>query len=256
MKNEKFDGLASNYDKYRPRYPEMLFEEIHNWMLTSANNIYDIGAGTGIAIEGMTRTIGKSYNFTAIDISEDMISKGREKLPRVTWVKGKAEEILHDKKHIDVIMAAQSFQWMDRAKTLETSLKSLNDGGIFAILQNNRDYRNNEFLDKYESVLEKFSPGYSRNYRDYDYEKEITNVFRLPFADFKKIVTGWTMEMASEDFFGFISSSTQVQRAINNDRDNFLKEIDLLLAQHSIGGKVNIDYISELFMARKRSGDL
>jgi len=252
MKNEKFDGLADNYDKYRPRYPAILFKEIHDWMQPSAKNIYDIGAGTGIAIEGMTRVTGKHYDFTAIDISEDMINKGREKLPGVTWVKGKAEDILSDKSRIDVIMAAQSFQWMDRAKTLEVSIKSLNKGGVFAILQNNRDYRNNELLNKYEGLLEKFSPGYSRHYRDYDYENEITNIFKLPIANFKKVVTGWTMEMISEDFFGFISSSTQVQRAIENDRNGFWKEIEILIDEHSVGGKISIDYISELFMAKKR----
>ncbi|WP_246874283.1 class I SAM-dependent methyltransferase [Pantoea ananatis] len=69
MKSEKFDGLADNYDKYRPRYPAILFKEIHDWMQPSAKNIYDIGAGTGIAIEGMTRVTGKHYDFTAIDIS-------------------------------------------------------------------------------------------------------------------------------------------------------------------------------------------
>ena len=46
---EKFQGLAQGYAKYRPSYPEKLYQFLYsNLGFSRADRIADIGAGTGI----------------------------------------------------------------------------------------------------------------------------------------------------------------------------------------------------------------
>lgn len=79
LKNEKFDGLADNYDRYRPRYPLSLFEIMLLPFKDKKHlSIVDIGAGTGIALEGIVKLLGKEHQYHAIDVSTDMIKKGQK----------------------------------------------------------------------------------------------------------------------------------------------------------------------------------
>ncbi len=46
--SEKFDGLANDYDRYRPRYPLTLFKTMLFPFKNKKNlSIVDVGAGTG-----------------------------------------------------------------------------------------------------------------------------------------------------------------------------------------------------------------
>ena len=112
--------LANDYDLYRPRYPENMIESLVKDMKgENPRKIVDIGSGTGIALGLLVHALGPKHEYHAIDISSNMIEKGREKLPHVKWHLGRAEEILPllpniDLVMMDLVMAAQSFQWVDR----------------------------------------------------------------------------------------------------------------------------------------------
>ena len=49
MNEDKFSGKAEAYSKYRPSYPDSLIEWLYE--NTKAENVVDIGAGTGIFTE-------------------------------------------------------------------------------------------------------------------------------------------------------------------------------------------------------------
>ncbi|MET3590094.1 ubiquinone/menaquinone biosynthesis C-methylase UbiE [Bartonella silvatica] len=72
-KIEKFDGLADDYDLYRPRYPLTLFKTmLLPFKVKKHLSIVDVGAGTGIALEGIIELLGKEHQYH-VDISTDMI---------------------------------------------------------------------------------------------------------------------------------------------------------------------------------------
>ncbi|CDH30900.1 class I SAM-dependent methyltransferase [Xenorhabdus bovienii] len=249
---EKFDGLAKGYDRYRPRYPQVLFREICHWMPKDRSlSIVDIGAGTGIAIEGLASLLGQQHDYTAIDISQDMIDTGKQKLPWVNWLYCSAEQHLSTVRSPDLIMAAQSFQWMNRETVLNLARNSLADNGIMAILQNNRDYQHNEFLNEYENLLEELSPNYSRHYRDFDYVQELNTAFQYEDALHITLNTYWNMFIPGEAFIGMSRSSTQVQRALASHGELFIERLKVLVEKYQSEGKLTISYESQLFMAVK-----
>ncbi|MEX0447217.1 trans-aconitate 2-methyltransferase [Xenorhabdus sp. SGI246] len=253
QKKEKFDGLAKGYDLYRPRYPQELFREIHHWLPKDRElSLVDIGAGTGIAIEGLADLLGQQHNYTAIDISQDMIDTGKQKIPWVNWLHGSAEQHLATINSTDLIMAAQSFQWMDREKVLNLVRDSLADNGVMAILQNNRDYRHSEFLNEYENLLEELSPGYSRHYRDFDYAQELNTAFQDENALHITLNSRWNMFIPREAFIGMSRSSTQVQRALAAHDELFIERLKVLVDKYQSKEKLAVLYESQLFMVVKQ----
>lgn len=49
LQSEKFDGLADDYNRYRPRCPLTLFETMFLPFKKGLLSIVDVGAGTGVA---------------------------------------------------------------------------------------------------------------------------------------------------------------------------------------------------------------
>ncbi|WP_437908241.1 methyltransferase domain-containing protein [Sorangium sp. So ce327] len=255
VKSGSFDGLAKGYDQHRPRYPAALLRGIRPWAAPAPQlDVVDIGAGTGIALEGLIAELGPAHRYHAVDVSADMIATGREKLPQVTWLLGRAEDVLRTMPRMDVVLAAQAMQWMDREAVLAAVRERLSPGGVMAILQNNRDYARSAFLDAYESLLEELSPGYSRRYRAIDYAAELRAVFDGSYDVVVAAETRWVMHMPAEAFVGMSRSSTQVQRAIAAHGDGFTERLAALLARHAPGGAVDVPYESQLFLGVASAG--
>lgn len=250
---QKFDGLSDDYDRYRPRYPSGLLRAVADELAPFDEvTAVDTGAGTGIALEGMIPALGGSARHLAVDVSQDMVDRGREKFPEVRWAVGPAEEFLENlREPVQLIVAAQAYQWMDRARYADAALAALVPGGVLAVLQNNRDFSASTFLDAYEELLEKHSPGYSRHYRDFDIEAELGAVFRPSGGRVRTEVERWTRSMGVDDFVRMSSSSTQVQRAVAQEGDVFLQRVKSLCEEYAQDGAVDLPYRSELFLCVK-----
>ena len=243
---QKFDGLGADYDRYRPRYPDALFDVLAARLSPIEEpHVVDAGAGTGVALEGLIPRLPAGARIDAVDISGDMVARGREKFPTVTWHVGPAEPFLESITGIDLVVAAQAYQWMDRPRYLSAAADCLTPRGLVAIMQNNRDFTANPFLDAYESLLEELSPGYSRSYRSFDIAAELGERFEA-VTDHR--VT-WEWKVRREDFAAMTQTSTQVQRALAADADEFHRRLSALLDAHQSDGDVVLTYTSELFIA-------
>ena len=156
----KFDGLAESYDRTRPRYPAELFGPVVESLRdTRSPLVVDAGAGTGIALETLLPLLPSTAAVHAVDISSDMVTRGRSKFPDVHWMVGTAEDYLAERGSVDALIAAQAYQWMDRARFLTLAGERLRAGGVLAIVQNNRNFGVGGFAEEYETLLEKRSPG-------------------------------------------------------------------------------------------------
>ncbi|MFD0396075.1 class I SAM-dependent methyltransferase [Streptomyces nogalater] len=139
----KFDGLANNYDQARPRYPAELFRHVVEYLpKTDRLTVVDAGAGTGIALEGLLPHLPDDAAVHAVDVSTDMIRVGREKFPHVVWHEGTAEGYLAScpSSSVDLVVAAQSYQWMDRAAYVREAARCLGPAGLCLVIQNNRNH--------------------------------------------------------------------------------------------------------------------
>ena len=246
---QKFDGLADDYDRNRPRYPTSLFHTIKSRLpVRERLRILDAGAGTGIALEGLVDLLGDQHDYLAVDVSADMVEKGREKFSYVEWAVSAAEPYLETLQNVDLVIAAQAYQWMERERFIRGAVSALRAGGVLAIMQNNRDYIASPFLDEYETLLEEHSPGYNRSYRDFDIAAELSIVFINGVGSVQTETSGWSKASTVTEFVRMASSSTQVQRAIEAEGESFLDRVSALVKEHAVNGVLEIAYKSELFL--------
>ncbi|MEU6965935.1 class I SAM-dependent methyltransferase [Streptomyces chrestomyceticus] len=244
----KFDGLANNYDQARPRYPAELFQHLGEYLpKTGRPRVLDAGSGTGIALEGLLPHLPADATVHAVDVSTDMIRVGREKFPQVVWHEGTAEGYLAScpSASLDLVVAAQSYQWMDRAAYVREAARCLGPAGVCLVVQNNRNHAAGGFASAYEDLLEELSPGYSRSYRSFDIAAELGGVF----TQVERRAADWNQTLTVEEFVAMSSSSTQAQRAVAAVGPVFYARVRQLCALHEAGGRVELPYFSEAFYA-------
>ena len=97
---KNFDQSADAYDRFEERHH--LFETLTRRQLeliepSKPERILDVGCGTGISTLALHQALaGRSPNIYAIDISERMLLRARERcefLPGVYFIRGDAEKL-------------------------------------------------------------------------------------------------------------------------------------------------------------------
>ena len=252
MTGQPFDDLAADYDASRPRYPAELFAVVAGSVPAGRRlRVLDAGAGTGIALEGLVAHLGTEHDYVAVDVSPGMVAVGRSKLGFADWRVEPVEPALSRYPGaLDLVVAAQAYQWLDRARFVRGSLAALRPGGALAVLQNDRDHASSAFLAAYEDLLERLSPGYARDYRALDVARELAGPFGAAGGAVSTHVVTWVQPCSVEAFVRMASSSTQVQRGVAVHGARVLAEVRELAASAARDGVVGVPYRSELHLAR------
>lgn len=127
----RFSKYARTYDKYA-KIQKAIADKLGSFLPdTSAQNVLDIGCGTGTFTK-VLREKYKSSHITAVDISPQMIEVAKNKMHKeIDFVVADAEEIDTDKQY-DVIASNATMQWFyNLDKTLAKYKKMLaKDGAV------------------------------------------------------------------------------------------------------------------------------
>ncbi|MBL7501788.1 class I SAM-dependent methyltransferase [Frankia sp. CNm7] len=243
-------GLADSYERTRPRYPVELFAHAVGLLPADARpTVVDAGAGTGIALEALLPLLPADAEVHAVDVSGEMISLGQEKFPQVTWERGAAEQFLAGRDGVDLVVAALSYQWMDRPAFLASAARALRPGGVCMVVQNDRDYRPGGLPADYEDLLKEISPFYSPGYRGtIDVEGELA----AAFDQVERRREVWRQPLPVDEFIRVSSTSTQGQRAIATAGPLYLSRLRALCARHARDGLVHVPHVTEAFYGRAR----
>src|SRR5215212_6850036 len=106
-----FDAWAGEYDRYRPGYPQELFDAIAQRLpLPRHPLVVDLGAGTGRASLAMA-AIG--WRVTAVEPGKPMLDMLRARAADegllISTLQASAEQTGLDAASVDLVTAAQSF---------------------------------------------------------------------------------------------------------------------------------------------------
>jgi SAM-dependent methyltransferase len=125
---ESFGAVAAAYDRYRPSYPEQLIDDL---MARRPGRVLDIGCGTGKA----TRLIAaRGVEVTGVELDPQMAAVAREHGLHVEV--GRFEEWDDRGRCFDLIIAAQSWHWVDPAVGGPKAARLLEPGGSLALFWN------------------------------------------------------------------------------------------------------------------------
>jgi len=132
MKNsafkDHFSHNAKGYNKFRPDYPDKLFEYLTS-LSPSENLAWDCGTGSGqVAI-----TLAKYFKkVIAIDASKKQLENAKHH-ERVNYAAANAEKLPVRPNTIDLITVAHSLHWFDSKSFFTEVERVLKAKGIIAV---------------------------------------------------------------------------------------------------------------------------
>jgi len=202
---DHFSGHASSYQKFRPRYPDEMFEFLAS--LAPAQKLaWDCATGNGQA------AISLSKHFTqvvATDASEKQIANTVPK-NNIAYQVAKAEHTQINERSVDLITVAQALHWFDIAAFFQEAQRVLTANGVLAIwsyrflaispeLDNSVHYLYKDILDPYWPAERKLV---EQGYANIDFPFKPVSV--PPF----KMTADWDLSQ----LLGYLSTWSAVER--------------------------------------------
>jgi ubiquinone/menaquinone biosynthesis C-methylase UbiE len=122
-----FSKRSEEYARYRPGYPEELFEWIAG-LCERRNLAWDCACGSGQATAGIAKRFER---VIATDTSAAQLENA-PKLQNVEWRRGEAETSCIDSRSVDLVAIAQALHWMNLGKFWTECERVLKSGGVMA----------------------------------------------------------------------------------------------------------------------------
>lgn len=132
QRSEEFDARALDYDQYRPRYPDGLFDDIVELgALQPGATVIEIGAGTGIATGALA---DRGLQVTAIEPASAMAALGVTRLgSRARFVVGRFED-WSPIEQVQLVLACNAWHWIEPQAGVQLVADLLPSGGSLALV--------------------------------------------------------------------------------------------------------------------------
>ena len=98
-----YDRIASEYSQHRKVHPGVLAELIRVSAISSNSKVLDVGCGTGNYSVALRTLVG--CMVWAVDPSEEMLSKAKERSAEINFISGKAEKLDFSQSFFDMVFS-------------------------------------------------------------------------------------------------------------------------------------------------------
>jgi ubiquinone/menaquinone biosynthesis C-methylase UbiE len=203
-----FSKQANTYKKYRPAYPQELYDEILQF-IPERSSCWDCATGNGqVAIE-----LSKYFDEVfATDISQEQLAEA-ERADNIKYMVERAEKSSFTENKFDLITVAQAIHWFDMEAFNNEVYRVTRNGGVIAIwayglLRINKEI--DKQLDKfcYKTLRPFWNP--ERKHVDKAYSTVIFRFDQINEEKSRNITTQWDLEHLE----GYLNSWSGVQHFI------------------------------------------
>ncbi|WP_419910500.1 class I SAM-dependent methyltransferase [Candidatus Poriferisodalis sp.] len=252
---QAFSELAEAYSRARPQYPDLLWSTLRERLdhHPVPHSAIDVGSGTGIATRQLARAL-PGWRVVGVEPGEAMrAAAARDSSDTAIEFRfGTAEDMPLKTSSAGLVLAAQALHWFNHACFYAEAHRVLAPRGLIGIMQNDRALALSPFLEDYESFLEEHSPGYTRDYRDFDIVSELSDA---GFSEVSRLSTAWTRSLSHDLFVDLALSSSKMHAAAQQlGEAETARRLQALLNRHHPSGELGIPYVSELFIGRHHLG--
>jgi len=177
-----FDQIATEYDRYRPGYPDTLIDyacEIAG--LKDGDTVLELGCGSG----QLTRSlVARGLHVTALEPGRQLIAlaeKNAKESGLVDFVNAKFEDAVLLKGSYKAVFCASAFHWIDPDVSWQKVAELLTPGGTLALMQyfGLREERTSNDVDLLLSALKKVAPEIAAGWPHYYELDEIIEGVKL-----------------------------------------------------------------------------
>jgi trans-aconitate methyltransferase len=128
-----FDEVAELYDRARPTYPEVLFDDLFSLSdLGPDSALLEIGCGTGQATRALAR---RCHSITCVELGRRLVAVAQRNLgPNVSVINAAFETWDAAGAQFDAVFAAAAWHWLDPAIRFAHAADVLRPEGVLAIV--------------------------------------------------------------------------------------------------------------------------
>ena len=169
-----FDGIAAEYDRRRPTYPDELVDQACEVAgIGSGDRVLEVGCGSGQLTRGL---VARGLHVTALEPGKNLIALARQNLEgagEVEFVNAQFEDALLPREQFQAVFSASAFHWVDPKVSWQKAADVLVSGGMLALVQyfGLEEPRSKQDQEAALAALRKVAPDIAANwptYRDLD----------------------------------------------------------------------------------------
>ena len=241
---QKFSDRAADYHRYRPGYPNDVFEYLnaqYDWQAPPV--VADIGAGTGLSSELFLKN---GCTVFAIEPNEDMRNVARAqygKFEEFQAIDGTASATKLDSNSVDLIFCAQAIHWFEPVATKKEFERILKPTGHIVVAWNYRE-NTSPFQKSYEEMLHARLTEYGQ-YGHRGLNKEVLQPFFHP-RKISSLVFQHQQKFDLDSLKGRLLSASYCPKS-GKIYEAIMKDTEALFNQFQNQGKVTFDYTTNVF---------
>jgi SAM-dependent methyltransferase len=256
-----FDAWAGEYDRFRPGYPDELFDEIQRRLsLPDHAQVVDLGAGTGRAALAMAE---RGWRVTAVEPGHAMLDVLRARASDagllVATRQASAEATGLDPGSVDLVTAAQSFHWFDKERAVAEMARVVRPGGGVALFWNVRDETASPFVADYHRLLEeRFGAADTGRYLQAGRptgQERTRQAFEglASFTPLEKVELRHEVEMSAEEFTGMAFTASYIRALPDDEQGRLRADLAALVADHGLAEMrtFTLPYRVDLWITRR-----
>ena len=250
----RFTDAAKNYEKFRPGYPQALFDFINSiCSLDDSKIVADIGSGTGILTSGLilsgAKVIGVEPN--------DQMRKAAEGLFHDTKSffssSATAEATGLDAGSVDVITSAQAFHWFDVPGVKAEWTRITKPNARVFLIWNLRCVNSSEFSRAFDQIFLKYCPELEEIRKRMTGQKERSEALFAP-QKCENFSSKTSQKLDLEGLIGFVLSTSFALQPSDPKFEIFIAELTELFEKHAHKNSVVLQYDTVVRHGVIRSG--
>ena len=251
-----FDTAAKLYEKFRPGYPNELYETIFDYIpIGASSRAVEIGIGAGQATLAILKT---GCDITAVECGENFTRICRDKFKEYNYfrvINEKFETVELPSDTYDLVYSASAFHWIPEEIGYTKAYSILKPGGAFIRFANHpfRDPRLEKEID--QVYAEYYYPYYGRKpekihaYDEEQAKEKARLASKYGFTDIRYDLFHRERIFSAGDYvnlLGTYSDHISIEKSV---RDKFFSQIRSVIEQH--GGYITLYDTIDIQLARK-----
>lgn len=254
-----FDRAASDYEKFRPGYPDELYKAIFDYIpLNERCLAAEIGIGAGQATLPVLKT---GCRLTAIEYGEKLSGICREKFSEYdsfSVITNRFENAELPPDMFDLVYSATAFHWIPEEIGYKKVFSVLKSGGAFARFANHpyRDKGNLPLSDEIDRIYDEYYYKYYNKkkeplteYSEEQAEKTADIARKYGFTDIKYALFRRTRVFSAGEYCALLGTYSDHIAIEESIRKAFFAEIGGAIERH--GGFITVYDTIDLQLARK-----
>lgn len=244
-----FDRVAEQYDRYRSGYPEQLADDVVRLSgIAPGGRILEIGSGTGKATVLFAR---RGFEILGLEPGAHLRAVAERNLAEFRGVRfvGATFEAWEPRGlTVDLVIAAQSFHFLDPEVALGKVARVVRPGGALAVFGHHPNGMDVEARRHLDEVYAAHAPAIPKQRRETPLEDRIDAT-----GAFETVLMArypWSATYSADEYAGLMGTQSDHLLLPEPNRESLLGAIHNVVER--LGGSIELQWVTRLHLARTR----